>query len=92
MKTVEGKGAVGIGSKYVTITTSYEKEFLKKVIRDHNLVKSVYIGDTAGDQQAAAGAGIPFIQVLYGFGPDLSEKYKAHNFEEVPGLVEQALN
>ena len=35
MKTVEGKGAVGIGSKYVTITTSYEKEFLKKVIRDH---------------------------------------------------------
>lgn len=35
MKTVEGKGAVDIGSKYVTITTSYEKEFLKKVIRDH---------------------------------------------------------
>lgn len=35
MKTVEGKGAVSIGSKYVTITTSYEKEFLKKVIRDH---------------------------------------------------------
>ena len=69
-----------------------KSEAIKKVIRDHNLVKSVYIGDTAGDQQAAAGAGIPFIQMLYGFGPDLGERFKAHNFEEVPGLVEQALN
>lgn len=69
-----------------------KSEAIKKVIRDHNLVKSVYIGDTAGDQQAAAGAGIPFIQMLYGFDPDLGERLKAHNFEEVPALVEQALN
>jgi hypothetical protein len=35
MKTTADKKVVQIGSKYVTITTSYEKEFLKKVIRDH---------------------------------------------------------
>lgn len=35
MKTVAGKGAQTIGSKYVQITTSYEKEYLKKAIRDH---------------------------------------------------------
>lgn len=34
MKTVEGK-AVEIGSRYVAITTSYERELLKKTIRDH---------------------------------------------------------
>jgi hypothetical protein len=35
MKTTSDKKVVGIGSKYVQITTSYEKEFLKKAIRDH---------------------------------------------------------
>lgn len=35
MKTTSDKKVVGIGSRYVSIMTSYEKEFLKKAIRDH---------------------------------------------------------
>ena len=35
MKTTSDKKVVGIGSKYVQIVTSYDKELLKKAIRDH---------------------------------------------------------
>ena len=35
MKTTSDKRVVHNGSKFVEIRTSYDKEFLKKVIRDH---------------------------------------------------------
>lgn len=35
MKTTSDKKVVSVGSKYVAVTTSYEKEVLKKAIRDH---------------------------------------------------------
>lgn len=38
------------------------------VIRRYNLKKSVYIGDTQGDADAAKYANIPFIFAEYGFG------------------------
>ena len=38
------------------------------VIRQHQLRAPVYIGDTAGDQQATRQAGIPFVYASYGYG------------------------
>ena len=35
MKTTSDKKVVNIGSKYVPVMTSYDKEVLKKAIRDH---------------------------------------------------------
>lgn len=35
MKTTSDKKVISIGSKYVEIMTSYDKEVLKKAIRDH---------------------------------------------------------
>ena len=35
MKTTSDKRVISIGSKYVEIMTSYDKEVLKKAIRDH---------------------------------------------------------
>lgn len=43
-------------------------ENIKLIMKRNNLLKPVYIGDTEGDYQASAFAGIPFIYAEYGFG------------------------
>ena len=40
----------------------------KRIVARNGLRSPVYIGDTAGDQQAAGEAGIPFVFARYGFG------------------------
>ncbi|MBD1394502.1 HAD family hydrolase [Mucilaginibacter glaciei] len=41
---------------------------IKDIVNDHNLKAPVYVGDTMGDYEAAAKAGVPFIFASYGFG------------------------
>ena len=43
-------------------------ENIKDIIKDHDLKAPVYIGDTTGDRDSAAKAGVPFIFASYGFG------------------------
>ena len=43
-------------------------ENIRLVMARQGLHRTVYVGDTAGDQQAAAAAGVPFIFAAYGFG------------------------
>ncbi|WDF54641.1 HAD family hydrolase [Mucilaginibacter sp. KACC 22063] len=38
------------------------------VVNDYHLKAPVYVGDTAGDYEAAKKAGVPFIFAAYGFG------------------------
>ncbi len=51
-------------------------ENIKLVMKRQGIDKCVYVGDTAGDEQAAREAGVPFIHAAYGFGtpeaPDAS--------------------
>ena len=47
--------------------TSKDRTILK-LMEQHGIENAVYIGDTLGDQQAADGAGIPFVFCAYGFG------------------------
>ena len=41
---------------------------IKSLMKKHGIRKAVYVGDTAGDENASKEAGIPFIWVRYGFG------------------------
>ena len=43
-------------------------ENIKLLLRRNEIDRALYLGDTAGDQAAAAGAGIPFVHAAYGFG------------------------
>ena len=43
-------------------------ENIKDIVKDHSLKAPVYIGDTNGDRDSAAKAGVPFIFASYGFG------------------------
>jgi phosphoglycolate phosphatase len=43
-------------------------ENIKDIVKDHDLKAPVYIGDTTGDRDSAAKAGVPFIFASYGFG------------------------
>ena len=51
----------------------------------------IYLGDTAGDQAAAAGAGIPFVHAAYGFGavPDAALRIPA--LPALPALTARCL-
>lgn len=41
---------------------------IRLLMERNQIARAVYVGDTAGDQRAAAQAGIPFIHAGYGFG------------------------
>ncbi len=43
-------------------------ENIKDIVSDHQLQSPVYVGDTNGDRDSAAKAGVPFIFANYGFG------------------------
>ncbi|HWD89803.1 MAG TPA: HAD family hydrolase [Mucilaginibacter sp.] len=43
-------------------------ENIKDIVKDHDLKAPVYVGDTTGDRDSAAKAGVPFIFASYGFG------------------------
>ena len=64
-------------------------EAIKKVIKENNLRKAVYIGDTKKDLEAAEFVRIPFIQVKYGFGEDLKLKYSIDDLKELPKVIEE---
>lgn len=44
---------------------------------------TVYVGDTAGDQEAAREAGIPFVFAAYGFGSAIDPDEKIDNFKDL---------
>ena len=62
---------------------------IKKVIKDYNLDKSLYIGDTKIDYEASKKAGIPFIHARYGFQKDLDSKYHINDLEELGERIEE---
>ncbi len=62
-------------------------EAIKKIVVDHNLDKSIYVGDTEKDMEAAIGAGVEFIQAKYGFGQDLKTAHSIDKIEELPKKI-----
>jgi len=43
-------------------------ENIKDIVKDHQLITPVYVGDTLGDYNSSTKAGVPFIFASYGFG------------------------
>jgi phosphoglycolate phosphatase len=57
-----------------------KNEMLSNIKSNYFLNNPVYIGDTAGDENAAYLANIDFIHVLYGFGSSKKESRKFNSF------------
>lgn len=62
-------------------------ENIKLIMERNHLCAPVYIGDTKGDEEAAAFAGIPFLWASYGFGTVEDPAYVIKNFEEIPQKI-----
>ncbi|AMR33830.1 phosphoglycolate phosphatase [Mucilaginibacter sp. PAMC 26640] len=61
---------------------------IRDIVNDHNLKAPVYIGDTMGDYQAAAKAGVPFIFAAYGFGVvETGQVATVKSFEELQDIL-----
>ncbi len=61
---------------------------LRDLIRRNSLAAPVYVGDTQGDADACAEAGVPFIWAAYGFGRAGSYTAKIESFPELTGFFE----
>jgi haloacid dehalogenase superfamily, subfamily IA, variant 1 with third motif having Dx(3-4)D or Dx(3-4)E len=59
------------------------------LIAERNGLKApVYVGDTAGDEESAREAGIPFIYAAYGFGSAVSPDAVILSPAELPGVID----
>ena len=59
---------------------------LRELVRRNSLAAPVYVGDTQGDCDACAEAGVPFIWAAYGFGSADSYYAKIESFPELTGF------
>jgi phosphoglycolate phosphatase len=59
----------------------------KLIMERNNVTKAVYVGDTAGDEQSARDAGIPFIFATYGFGKAVNPDYELDEFCKLPEII-----
>lgn len=60
---------------------------IRKVVERNQLEAAIYVGDTAMDAAAAAGAGVPFVYAAYGYGCVEEAAVRIGSF---PELVEAA--
>jgi phosphoglycolate phosphatase len=66
-------------------TNRPKSENIRAVIERQKLRSACYIGDTAGDEEAAMRAGIPFFHASYGFGKPRGEPIAFASFSELVG-------
>lgn len=59
----------------------------KLIMKRNGVTKAVYVGDTAGDEESARVAGIPFVFAKYGFGEAKSPDYVIEEFAQLPEAV-----
>lgn len=62
-------------------------ENIKALLERNGFVKSIFVGDTQGDCDAARFAGIPFVFAEYGFGKADSPDYTIKAFPEIIDIV-----
>ncbi|HVS92055.1 MAG TPA: HAD family hydrolase [Mucilaginibacter sp.] len=74
------------------VTGKPKAENIKALMARNNLYDAVYIGDTAGDADAAQRNHIPFIYASYGFGKVLASDHIIHDFKELKMLLDHSLS
>lgn len=70
-------------------TGKSKSENIAMIISRNQLKSPVYIGDTAGDFEAAAKNQLPFIYAQYGFGEVDGCAYIASDFSRIPDVLKQ---
>lgn len=68
-------------------TRQHKGENIRLVMERNGITDCVYVGDTQGDADAAAFAGIPFIHAAYGFGQAKTCAAALHSIEELPHIA-----
>jgi len=63
-------------------------ENLHHLVARNGLEAPLFVGDTQGDQVAAAACGVPFIHVTYGFGACTEPDFRASSFSDLIDLIE----
>ena len=58
-------------------------ENCKLVMERNGFTSAVYVGDTQGDSEASAFAGIPYVYCAYGFGTAKNYDYRIEKFSEL---------
>ena len=81
-----GTGALFQGHLCYGETFTCKGETIKKLMERHGITSACYIGDTQGDADAAAMAGLPFVYCGYGFGNVKEYWKKVDSFEELKKL------
>ncbi|HIS56377.1 MAG: HAD family hydrolase [Lachnospiraceae bacterium] len=71
-------------------TTGLEKaDNIKRIRQKHHLEKVIYLGDTAGDQEACEKSGTPFVFASYGFGHVRPGGWQIGKISDLPDLIRQ---
>ena len=65
---------------------------IKKLTKQYNIKKSVYVGDTKKDLESAQEAQIPFIYAKYGFEKDLKVQYYINDISELEKILKKIFN
>lgn len=60
----------------------------KLIMERNHVTRAVYVGDTAGDEESARVAGIPFVFASYGFGEAKAPDYVLTAFAKLPEVME----
>ena len=71
------------------VTGLSKSENLRKLIREQQITRAVFVGDTLSDERAAREAGCVFIHAAYGFGAAESPDAVLNSFAELPSLLEK---
>ena len=58
-------------------------ENIKKLIKQNNIQNAIYVGDTQGDKEASAFAGIDFVYARYGFGEVKDFNFVIEKFKDL---------
>ena len=77
------------GTKCAVIKARADGENIKLLIKRNRIDRAVYVGDTQGDCDATAFAGIPFVYAQYGFGNAENPDYTIHSFSEMAELAKK---
>jgi phosphoglycolate phosphatase len=62
-------------------------ENIKSLLERNGFKKTIFVGDTQGDCDAARFAGVPFVFVSYGFGKAEAPDYTINTFPEIIDIV-----
>ena len=68
-------------------TLKAKAENIQLVMARNSLKSALYVGDTEGDAESSAQAGIPFVWASYGFGKVEKFYYKLDSFGDLVNLV-----